>query len=133
MSKSLIKYIGASNSRYANNQQKAKNKKQFYGMDARVFVNKDSPDYRPSYGKTYTERQLRILNEEIPLEEIRLNEITVIMRKAESLGDDEKLAIARVLYNVKTRKEDYRFSVSVEDAKQILQELTPWDIDWKSK
>ena len=47
------------------------------GMDARVFVNKDSPDYRPSCGNQFTKRQQMSLNEEIPLDQVRVNEITV--------------------------------------------------------
>ena len=65
-----------------------------YGLPPSVFQNKDSPDYKPNYGKKYTERQLKILNEEIPIEEVRLTEISIIMRKAESLGDEEYFVVS---------------------------------------
>lgn len=111
--------------------EKRLNHHQIYGLRASVFQDKDSPDYKKQYGKKFTERQLRILNEEIPIEDVRLTEIAIIMRKAESIGDEENLDIARALYAFKTHKEEYQFDVSVDDAKQTLQELTPWEIDWK--
>ena len=46
------------------------------------FKNKDSPDYVSSYGDTYTDRQLAILNNEIPLYEIRPNELSILYKKA---------------------------------------------------
>ena len=99
--------------------------RQIYGLPPSVFQNKDSPDYKPNYGKKFTERQLKILNEEIPIEEVRLTEISIIMRKAESLGDEENLDIARMLYAFKTHKEEYQFNISAEDAKRTIQDLTP--------
>lgn len=98
--------------------------RQIYGLQPSVFQN-----YKPNYGKKYTERQLKILNEEIPIEEIRLTEISIIRRKAESLGDEENIDIARILYEFKTYTKKYQF-ISVEDAKRILQDLTPWEIKW---
>lgn len=34
--------------------------RQIYGLPSSVFQNKDSPDYKPNYGKKFTERQLKI-------------------------------------------------------------------------
>ena len=31
--------------------------RQIYGLPPSVFQNKDSPDYKPNYGKKFTERQ----------------------------------------------------------------------------
>lgn len=104
--------------------------RQIYGLPPSVFQNKDSPDYKPNYGKKFTERQVKILNEEIPIEAVRLTEISIIMRKVESLGDEENLDIARMLYAFKTHKEEYQFNIAAEDAKRTLQDLTPWEIDW---
>ncbi len=124
--KQVVWYFGRGASRYGKNQRGSVD----HGIDPRVFVNKDSPDYKPNYGKTFTERQLKILNEEIPLDQVRLQEIAVIKNKAEALGDDEKVEIAKTLYAFKTGAEEYKFAVSVEDAKATLQSLTPWEIDW---
>ena len=52
--------------------QKARNG----GFCNSVFTNKDDPDYLPSYGNTYTDRQKRIMYGEIPLVEVRNNELT---------------------------------------------------------
>ena len=68
--------------------------RQIYGLPPSVFQNKDSPDYKPNYGKKFTERQLKILNAEIPIEKVRLTEISIIMRKAESLGDEEYFVVS---------------------------------------
>ena len=50
------------------------------------FKNKDSPDYVGFYGTVYTDRQLAILNGEIPLSEVRPNELSFLYKKA-SLTD----------------------------------------------
>lgn len=102
---------------YGAGQKKAVNGKARHGMDARVFVNKDSPDYQPSYGTTLTDRQKKILDEEIPLDQVRTNEITTIIRKAEAMGDEDSVAIAKMLYGLKTHKEEFSFSMTVDEAK----------------
>ena len=51
------------------------------------YTNKDSPDYVGVYGTVYTDRQLAILNGEIPLSEVRPNELSCLYKKAKNKGD----------------------------------------------
>lgn len=94
------------------------------------FVIKESPDYRPNYGKTYTERQLNILAGTIPLEDVRINELAIIKNKAFQMGDLETYETAEALYLRKRDPGTYFPSYSEEEAREILQSLTPWTIDW---
>ena len=93
-----------------------------YGLPIRVFVNKDSPDYKYHWGSELTDRQKRILNGEIPLESIRFNELTVIMKKAEQLGDLDSAEKAETLYNQKKYPDDetYHPSMNYEEAVNFL-------------
>ena len=67
------------------------------------FKNKDSPDYVSSYGDTYTDRQLAILNNEIPLYEIRPNELSILYKKAKQKNDVDSYEIAIQMYAEKTK------------------------------
>lgn len=104
--------------------------KKKYGIDARVFMNKDDPNYRYNYGTTYTERQMKILNGEIDIFTIKANEIKFIIKKAEGIGDCETCKKAEELYELRTHKEEYRIDMSIEEARDVLQSLTPWEIKW---
>ena len=95
-----------------------------------MFQNKDSPDYRPSYGTVYTERQLRIINEEISVETVSNTELVKLIRKAEALEDHEIAAKVKRLHKMKNYVETYDFTFSPEESKNVLQSLTPWPIDW---
>ena len=92
--------------------------------------NKDDPNYKPHYGNSYTQRQLDIINGEIDLDNIRPNELSIIFRKALQMEDSDTYEIALELYNRKINPEGYFPKYSREEAKAILQELTPWDLDW---
>ena len=118
--------------KYSGCPSKPKTLKAYYGgMDSRIFVNKDDPDYRPNYGKVYTERQLKIMNEELPLEEFTQGELTLLTRKAERLEDEEALEKLAYIQKLKDPKTEFTFSVSPSEAKEVLQSLTPWEIDWE--
>lgn len=95
-----------------------------------MFQNKDSPDYRPNYGKVYTERQLRIINDEISVDDVSNTELVKLMRKAEDLEDFEVVEKIRHLHELKNYVESYPFSFTPEEAKNVLQALTPWEINW---
>ena len=95
------------------------------------FKNKDSPDYVSSYGDTYTDRQLAILNNEIPLYEIRPNELSILYKKAKQKNDVDSYEIAIQMYAEKTKPQEYIPQYTIEEAKAILQELTPWIINWE--
>lgn len=46
------------------------------------FKDKDSAEYKPQYGTAYTPRQEKILSGELPLEDIRPNELSLLKQKA---------------------------------------------------
>lgn len=94
------------------------------------FVNRDSPDYRPSYGTVYSPKQQAILGDEIPLSEVPLNQITVLMRKAESMGDIPAYEKAKELRELKNLPNTYKPNLTANDARDILQQLTPWESKW---
>lgn len=93
------------------------------------FRDKDDPSYNP-FGSTYTTRQEKILAEEIPLEEIRKNELAVLVQKAERMGDIANYEIAMELYDRKNAPPEYTPSYTQKEARDILQSLTPWKIEW---
>ena len=80
--------------------------------------------------KYYTPKQLSILNEEIPLELVRLTDISAIIRRANARGDSDFAELATELYNRKKDPYDYTPPYTVEESKAILQSLTPWTIKW---
>ena len=83
----------------------------------------NDPNRVKNYGSTYTERQLRILSGDLPWEVVRLTEITIVMRKAKAMGDDEGFKEAALLQEMKLGQDDYRPQITVEEAKNILREL----------
>lgn len=94
------------------------------------FVNKEDPSYRPTYGKILTEKQMLILNGTIPLEEVRPNEVTILLRKAEVIGDERILEDAQMLYERKHHPKEYWPAYTVKEAMEVLQSLTPWPTDY---
>lgn len=81
--------------------------------------------------KPYTERQLQILHGKIPTDQIKNTELGRLMKKAAEAEDSEGLATAQYLWDLKHPESAERSPpYSVEKAKRILQELTPWVIDW---
>ena len=50
------------------------------------FKDRDSVEYKPQYGTAYTPRQEKILSGELPLEDIRPNELSLLKQKAKHLG-----------------------------------------------
>ena len=86
---------------------------------------------RPRYDiLEYTERQQAIIDGMIPLEEIRTTELSAILKKADTQCDETVQEIVQILYRMKKAPDDYRPLYSVEKAKEILQSLTPWKINW---
>ena len=84
---------------------------------------KGNNEYNP-YGSEFTERQKQIIRGE-PVDGVRMQEVTVIMRKAEKLG---LYVIAEMVYEqymeAYTGKTPPKYSI--EEAKKKLQDLTPW-------
>lgn len=93
-----------------------------------VWANKIAPDYNP-YGTVYSERQAKILCGIIPVEEVRLSELAILVKKAEKIGDGENQEIAQQLYEQRSNPSVYFPPYSLEEAKAILQSLTPWKIE----
>ena len=62
------------------------------------FKDRDSAEYKPQYGTAYTPRQEKILSGELPLEDIRPNELSLLKQKAKHLGDMEGYEIATLRY-----------------------------------
>lgn len=62
------------------------------------FKDRDSVEYKPQYGTAYTPRQEKILSGELPLEDIRPNELSLLKQKAKHLGDMEGYEIATLRY-----------------------------------
>ena len=81
-------------------------------------------------GLDYTPRQLAILNDELPLEEIKTMELVKLMKRALEREDEVNFDIAKSLHEAKTNPNNYRPIISLIEAKMILQRLTPWMIDW---
>ena len=82
-------------------------------------------------GRTFT--YMPFTNEKcgsISLEEVRVNELTLLSRKAFQNGDIDNYEIAKELLNSKQYPNTYSPSYTIEEAKEILQALTPWKIDW---
>ena len=84
------------------------------------------------FGKDYTKRQNDILNGDIPFEEVRTTELVAIIKKAVARADNLSLSIAENMYYNKTHPDDYVPSYTRDEAKKILQSLTPWEIHWKT-
>lgn len=97
------------------------------------FSNKDDPDYHYNYGKTYTQRQIDILAGDILLNDVRINDLAILVNKAKQIGDIDTYEQAKELYNRKLDPGQYFPPYSIEEAKQILQSLTPWKIDWEGR
>ena len=90
-------------------------------------------DYHRSLVNDYTEKQEAILNGEIPLEQLRMNELAVLVEKATARGDEEQVEIASDLYWAKKNPSTYKPTFTQEEAKQVLQNLTPWKIKWSTE
>ena len=84
-------------------------------------------------GLDYTEWQLAILEDEIPIEDIRTTELAALMRKANERKDALNYDIAKGLYDLKLHPCSYMPRYTMEEAKAILQSLTPWKIEWGRK
>ena len=85
-------------------------------------------------GLDYTERQLAILEDEVPIENIRTTELVALMKKTRERKDELNYDIAKGLYDLKLHPCEYMPHYTTEEAKSILQSLTPWKIEWgKSK
>ena len=95
------------------------------GMRSPVFDRK--PQRR---NLNYTDRQFDILNERIPLPEVKTNELTTLIRKTIARHDNFNYEIAISLYKTKQSPDSDMLNISLKEAMRIIQDLTPWEIDW---
>ena len=65
----------------------------------------NDPNRQKCYGRTYTERQLRILSGDLPWELVRQTEITIVMNKAKAMDDDENYKQAAMLRELKQNQD----------------------------
>ncbi len=110
-----VKYGGA---------KKATTKKALYGgMDIRVFVNKDSPDYEKPCADTYSARQLDMISGALDPAKVRLNELRGLIYKADKLGDIELAGRMEEIYNRRRNPDMYAPDISYGEAIQLLADL----------
>lgn len=83
----------------------------------------NDPNRQKCYGRTYTERQLRILSGDLPWEVARQTEITLVMNKAKAMDDDENYKQAAMLRELKQNQDGYHPQMTVEEALEILKSL----------
>lgn len=99
------------------------------------FKPKSNPNYNP-YGSSFTERQQAIIDGQ-DVEDLRRNEVTKIIRKAEKMNRFELAEEVYCLYeNFLSGESETRNLSSSEletiicDCKERLQGLTPWKLEW---
>lgn len=80
--------------------------------------------------QAYTQRQRSILTGIVSLDEVKETEISLILLKAEKLGDIENYEIALAMSLKKMNPEGYYPRHSIDESKALLQNLTPWGINW---
>ena len=78
----------------------------------------------------YTPRQQAILEGNVALSDIRTTELVTIAKKATAKDDDFNLEIVMDLLEAKRSPTDYFPQMTVEEALEILQDLTPWELDY---
>lgn len=81
-------------------------------------------------GLDYTERQLAILNDDIPIDRIRTTELAALMKRALERNDDMSYDIAFGFYELKKHPSSYTPNYTLDETKAGLQALTPWPIHW---
>lgn len=96
------------------------------GLRDSVFVNRDDPDYKKYYGRVYSEKQLKIIHEEVGFDEFNNSELGTLIKKAASLGDFELAERLKQTMEAKKATDKYKLQYTPQEAETILQSLTPW-------
>lgn len=97
-------------------------------LDSRAIFKYKSLDDNPDnkyYGQTYTERQLQIINGDLPWEIVPINQISLLMNKAKSFSDWPVYEKVKWMREQKLLQEEYTPDITVEEARDILKKLTP--------
>ena len=71
----------------------------------------------------YTQRQLDILDGKVVIDDIRLNELTLLEKKAQLLDDSVTADQVTVLKKQKQNAEEYKSSLTKTEALAILEKL----------
>lgn len=92
------------------------------------YQNRDDPNYRKACGKEYTPTQLKILSGDIPWEIVPLNQLSMLLYKAETFKDEEVYNKVKGMRDRKIEQRDKKYTpnMTAEEAKDILRSLTPW-------
>jgi len=90
------------------------------------FKDKDSAEYKPQYGTAYTPRQEKILSGELPLEDIRPNELSLLKQRENPRGEVRAYEIPPRLSEEMLHPLDAYYNPNpAEEAAEILRKLTP--------
>lgn len=82
----------------------------------------------------YTERQWKILNNEIPLDKVRLTELNRLLCKAKEREEPQWIDTAEALYEQKKNPDNYQPPYTKESAASILASLNyPWVRELEAK
>ena len=97
------------------------------------YLNRDDPNYRKACGKEYTPTQLKILSGETPWEIVPLNQLSMLLYKAETFKDTEIYDKVKEMRDRKIKQRDNKYTPNMtsKEAKDILRSLTPWEKDKK--
>ena len=88
---------------------------------------KQNPEYNP-YGKSFTERQMQIICG-LPVDRLKRQEITIIMKKAEKMGMPSIADRVYELYEEMYTGPKFEYKYTYEEALEGLRKLTPWESD----
>lgn len=89
---------------------------------------KFDPNYN-WYNHPFTNKQLQLIYGEYD-PSVRKQEIAVIFKKAEVLGDDDIVETIEEKYSELMFGKRYQPRYTIEEAKQRLQAMTPFEINW---
>ena len=95
------------------------------------YLNTDAPGYRKSYcDAPYSEKQRRILSREIPLDQIRMNELTKILTKAIAQDDADTEKKVRQMKYEKMNPE--RAHLPHRTKEDIIARMNERDEAWRT-
>jgi len=86
---------------------------------------KEDPDYNP-YGTSFTERQMQIICG-VPVDNLKKQEISIIMKKADKMGIPSIAERVYVLHEEMYTGPKVKPKYTHKEALEGLQKLTPWE------
>ena len=76
----------------------------------------------------YTNRQTSIINGEIPLDDIRINDLVTLLKKTKARHDDDYTEIVQEMLDLKNMPLSSIPLLTLEESMRLMQEMTPWVI-----